>query len=109
MGWASGDEVFEPVANKLIELNAPADLKQQVCSVLIDALQNRGWDTESESLGMYQDDPAIIAAFRENDILLGCWDQEPDEGWSCELERGHGGDHDDDDGHTWPQTERGEQ
>jgi hypothetical protein len=105
MGWASGDEVFEPVANKLIELNAPAELKRQVCSVPIEALQNRGWDTESESLGMYQDDPAIIAAFREHDILLGCWDLGPKDDWTCELERSHDGDHDDDDGHTWPQTE----
>jgi hypothetical protein len=105
MGWASGDEVFEPVANKLIELCAPAEMKRQVCSVLIDALQNRGWDTESESLGNYQDDPAIIAAFRENDILLSCWDLDPADGWTCELERGHAGDHEDNDGHVWPQAE----
>lgn len=105
MGWASGGDVFDPVANKLIELDAPADLKQQVCSVLIGALQNRGWDTESESLGEYQDDPAIIAAFREHDIFLGCWIVDADGGWTCELERGHDGDHDDNYGHTWPRKE----
>lgn len=68
MGWASGDEVFEPVADKLIEMDAPDDLRRQVCTVLIAALQQRGWDTECESLSRYPGDPAIVAAFRDNGV-----------------------------------------
>jgi hypothetical protein len=106
MGWASGDEVFDPVAKKLIELGAPDELKHQVCSVLIAALQNRGWDTESESLGMFPNDRAIIAAFRDNGIVQMCGAEDDGEGTQCELELGHDGDlHDDGCGYTWPRSD----
>jgi hypothetical protein len=65
MGWAGGNDVFDPVARTLIELGTDDSAKTQICSVLIDGLQDRGWDTESESLGQVADDPAIVAAFRE--------------------------------------------
>ena len=105
MGWASGGEVFDPVADKLIELGATEEMKREVCSVLIAALQNRGWDTESESLGMYPNDQGIIAAFREHGVVQTCANEEgPDwAGW-CELELGHDGSHDDDCGNTWPRA-----
>jgi hypothetical protein len=105
MGWASGDEVFDPVADTLIELGASDELKRAVCSVLIAALQNRGWDTESESLGMYPDDPAIVAAFRDNDVVQTCNAEHDTQPWSCELDLGHDGDHDDDGGHQWRDAE----
>lgn len=101
MGWASGDEVFDPVARKLIELEASDEAKRGVCSVLIKALQDRGWDTEGESLGEFSDDPAIVAAFRDNDIVQGCHTEHDTEPWTCELDLDHDGDHDDDNGHRW--------
>lgn len=109
MGWAGGYEVFDPVADKLIELGATDDVKREVCSVLIAALQNRGWDTESESLGTYPDDPAIVAAFKQNGIVQTCANEDGP-GWAgwCELELGHDGDHDDDCGNTWPKAADGD-
>lgn len=105
MGWASAGGIFVPVANKLVELGVSDDIRREVCSVLIATLQEGDWDTEGESLGEFQDDPSIVAAFRENGIVRSCADEDgPDwAGW-CELEIGHSGDHDDELGNTWPQT-----
>lgn len=65
MGWASGGEVFEPVADVMIHMKL-TDAEMYLISVaLINGLQSRGWDTENESLGMYQDYPAIVAAFKD--------------------------------------------
>jgi hypothetical protein len=63
MGWASGGEVFDPVANVLIQLNVPGHVLYTVCWTLIGPLQERGWDTEGESLGEFLDYPEIVAAF----------------------------------------------
>lgn len=103
MGWASGDQVFDPVARELIASGATSDVKQRVLSVLIQQLQERGWDTEGESLGLFADDPAIVAAFRERGIVQQCGDEEGPAGSSwCELDLDHEGDHDDQLGHRWP-------
>ena len=104
MGWASGGEVFDPVAQKLIDLGADDDIRHQVCSVLIAALRNRGWDTEGESLGGVFDDPAIVQAFRDHDITQTCGDERQiqDVWTSCEKELGHSEDiHSDDNGREW--------
>ncbi len=94
MGWSSGDEVFDPVARKLIELGVPDAVKTGVCTVLIGGLQARGWDTESESLGRFAGDPAIVEAFRRNGVTQPCG-YECDDGDLCELDPGHdGGIHD---------------
>lgn len=100
MGWASAGEIFDPVATAMIELNAPDEMKTEVLGKLIAALQGGDWDTECESLDCFADDPAIVAAFRQNGVILHCNDEQ-DGDW-CELERGHDSDHDDTDGHTWP-------
>lgn len=107
MGWASGDQVFDPVARELIAARADANMKRRVLSVLIRQLRERGWDTEGESLGLFTSDQAIVAAFRENGIVQNCGDEDgpADADW-CELELGHGGDHRDDLGHSWPQNAR---
>jgi len=89
MGWASGGDVFDPVARKMRELGSTDEQVTEVLAVLIDGLQERGWDTEDESLGEFQDDAAIVEAFRRNRILLRCGEQPG--GW-CERERGHPGD-----------------
>ena len=61
MGWSSGDKVFEPVVNKLIEHYYPDDAMEEVVYTLIVALEERGWDTVDESIGLY-DSPAVLAA-----------------------------------------------
>jgi hypothetical protein len=96
--------VFDPVARAMKDAGAPAELKTRVLAALISALQYRDWDTEDESLGLFQDDPAIVEAFRRNGVILGCGaEPEGDAGDSCELERGHGGEfHEDWRKHRWP-------
>ena len=107
MGWSGGDEVFDPVASALINSRATDTVKTEVLSELIAALQNRGWDTEEESLGDFQDDPAIVEAFRRNGVIIACQAENEDvhvTQW-CALERGHGGEfHEDTGGRRWPVT-----
>ncbi|MBD3004796.1 hypothetical protein [Streptomyces sp. 5-10] len=101
MGWASGNEVFDPVAQALIDGGADDALKRAVCSALIGSLVDRGWDTEGESLGMFQDDAAIVAAFREHGVVIPCHAEHHDHPWPCEKERGHFDSHRAYVGNTW--------
>jgi hypothetical protein len=101
MGWASGSEVFDPVAKALIDGGADDTLKTNVCSVLINQLRERGWDTEEESLGLFEEDDAIVRAFRQNGITLKCHEEHDTETWVCEEDRGHCDSHRDYAGNTW--------
>jgi hypothetical protein len=89
MGWASANPIFDETARKMIELKAGDGIMTEVLSVLIHELQMGDWDTECESLGEFQEYPAIVEAFRRNGEILRCGEQPG--GW-CELERGHQGD-----------------
>jgi hypothetical protein len=103
MGWASASEIFDPVARALVDCGAPDDTKRKVLGDLIRRLRDNDWDTEDESLAEFADDPAIVAAFRDNDVILRCGDEcGPDVYEPCEEERGHDSDHKDDLGRTWP-------
>jgi hypothetical protein len=75
MGWNSAGDIFDPVAKALVDLNAPDDLKKRVLSDLIGALQDGDWDTEDESLELFKNDPAIVAAFADHDVYL----EDPDD------------------------------
>ena len=92
MGWNSAGLIFDPVAKALVELNAPDEMKIRVLGDLIGALQEGDWDTEGESLDEFQDDPAIVEAFRRHEVILHCGAEDNDGRW-CELERGHNGLH----------------
>jgi hypothetical protein len=70
MGWASAGAIFDPVARKLIELGAPDDLKTEVLAILIGELED--WDTRDESLEQFEDDEAIVEAFRRHGTVIGC-------------------------------------
>lgn len=63
MGWAGGYEIFDPVAKLMVDYNVPDEVMTDIAEVLIRSLQNRGWDTEAESLGAFHDTPAIVEAF----------------------------------------------
>lgn len=109
MGWASGDEVFEPVARKLLDTCDDQVVITEVLAVLINGLQEHGWDTEGESLGEFQDDEAVVEAFRRCGIVIKC-DAEVTAGGAsywCERERGErghaDGQHEDGDA-KWPVT-----
>jgi hypothetical protein len=71
MGWASGGEIFDEVAQALIEAKASDELKQRLLTRLIDKLRDGDWDTCDESLERFADDPAIVAAFADNGFTLG--------------------------------------
>lgn len=75
MGWASGTEVFEPVAHEVVRQFRQAAITRQtarsILGVLIEALQARDWDTEAESLGLFREHDYIVAAFRDCDIHEG--------------------------------------
>lgn len=68
MGWNTANEIFDTVAQELIEAGATFEVKKRVASKLIRSLQGQDWDTEDESLEEFKDDRAIVEAFGENGI-----------------------------------------
>lgn len=63
MGWASAGEIFNPVAQSLIDCGADEQTKRKVLGPLIGKLQDGDWDTEDESLERFGDDLVIRALF----------------------------------------------
>lgn len=107
MGWASASQYFDVVADALIESGASPEVKVAVCSALIKSLHAGDWDTDGESLGQYEGDPAIVQAFRENGVVVECNDETHiNSVWfGCDKETGHVGDHEESWSHvTWPQV-----
>jgi len=92
MGWNSGNDIFDPVAEALVETDADDVVLRHALSILIGVLQSEDWDTEYESLERFANYPPVVAAFREHGIILKCgW---PDGGGPfCGLPRNHQGDH----------------
>ena len=70
MGWSGANEIFDPVAEALVEAKVSDEVKRSVLGVLIGQLQDEDWDTEEISLEQFRDDPAIVAAFAEHGFLL---------------------------------------
>jgi hypothetical protein len=68
MGWASAGEIFDPVAQALLDLGADRDTKRRVLGTLIDKLRDGAWDTEDESLHEFRHDVDIVALFHERGI-----------------------------------------
>jgi hypothetical protein len=76
MGRASAGEIFDPIAQVLIDLNAPDHMKLKILTELIARLQAGDWDTEDESLRQFRDDPIVVAAFAANDVPGPDWEEE---------------------------------
>lgn len=108
MGWAGANEIFDPVARKMGELGVEPSAKTEVLASLINLLQMNDWDTEGESLGEFEDDEAVVEAFRRNGVIVHCGEKGDLDGHAvyCERERGdrgHGdGQHEDWRGWKWP-------
>lgn len=102
MGWASANRIFDPAAEKVLKTDLSDEVKTEILSVLIAALQEGDWDTETESLERFRDSPPAAEAFRRNGVIVICGEVAGEENWWCELEEGHGGDHDDHQGNLWP-------
>jgi hypothetical protein len=65
MGWASAGEIFDPVAQALIDCGADEQTKRRVLGMLIGKLQDGDWDTEDESMRQFRHDPVIAELFRK--------------------------------------------
>jgi hypothetical protein len=65
MGWASAGDIFDPVAQALIDLGATEDMKRGVLGPLIEKLQAEDWDTCDESARRFADDEVIADLFAE--------------------------------------------
>lgn len=75
MGWASAGDIFDPIAQTLIDLQAPEGLTEILLTDLIARLRSEDWDTCDESLDHFRHFPVIVLAFAANDIFL---DEEED-------------------------------
>lgn len=107
--YNSGDQVFAPVMEELLLVKdrIGEEVLQKVASKLIRGLLNLGWDNADGWPGIYDSEPAIIAAFNEYGIQVDCMSENAEYGWSCEEERGHypASDHKDFLGRTWGHDE----
>jgi len=73
MGWASAGDIFDPIAQALIDCDAPDEMKRTVLGGLIGRLLEEDWDTARDSLDQFKGDPAIVAAFADRGVkLCGC-------------------------------------
>jgi hypothetical protein len=106
--YNAGSDVFEPVIDELLPHRGVIGEigLQKIASKLVHGLLELGWDNADGTLGLYDDSPAIVAAFKENGVLLFCGAEHPDDGESCEgAERGHTEPHRDHLGRTWTDQE----
>lgn len=49
MGWCSGTDIFDKVAEKLIDMKLPEEQQEEILTVLIDEMENHDWDCQSDS------------------------------------------------------------
>ena len=73
-----GGQVFEPVARKLLDYNAPDYVITDVCAVLIEQLQGLYWETEAASLAEFNQHPAVVEAFARREVYLARDPRNPD-------------------------------
>lgn len=105
----AGGKVFEPVMDELLPLKGQIgeEALQRIASKLVSGLLDLHWDNADGSLGVYDGEPAVVAAFREHGILLKCMSEHAENPWQCEEERGHhpATQHKDYWGNTWTDAE----
>jgi hypothetical protein len=61
MGWCSGTEIFDQIAEVVLS-DKPMDKKATI-KAMIEALENGDWDCQGDSA--YWDHPIVKEAFRE--------------------------------------------
>ena len=61
MGWANGTDIFDAVAEKVLDLPVSDPDKYDVIRALANALRDGDWDTLDES--NYIDDPIVAKVF----------------------------------------------
>jgi hypothetical protein len=103
----NGGDVFDAAIQGLMAVPGVTDeMVYETARPLIRSLLDLYWDNADGTVGMYDDKPAIVAAFKDNGIMLFCGGEHPDDGESCEgLERGHAEPHRDHLGRIWTDEE----
>lgn len=66
MGWSSGGDVFNAVAQALIDGGASDELKRRVCEALAEELADADWDYVEESLERFAHDPVVTDALNRS-------------------------------------------
>jgi hypothetical protein len=64
MGWNSANDIFDPVAESLLDHNIDFHSRVNILTSLIRNLQSQDWDTEDESLERFASHPEVVEAFR---------------------------------------------
>lgn len=65
MSWNTANEIFDPVAQALVDNNVNQEATLSVLITLIRNLQSEDWDTEDESLEKFSDCPIVVEAFKK--------------------------------------------
>ena len=65
MGWSSANPIFDRTARAMIDAGVADGPMTAVLAVLIDALKDHDWDSLYESMEEFQDNPAVMDAFRQ--------------------------------------------
>jgi hypothetical protein len=73
-----GGEVFEPVAKRLLDYNAPDYVVTDICAVLIEQLQDLAWENEGATLAAFCEHPAVVEAFAKREVFLTNDPRNPD-------------------------------
>lgn len=63
MGWNTANDIFDPVAQTVIDSYMSHDDALRILVGLIRNLQDQDWDTEDESLERFMAWPVIVEAF----------------------------------------------
>ncbi|TKK84595.1 hypothetical protein FDA94_28615 [Herbidospora galbida] len=107
MGWNTGGQIFDIVAQALDDAFATEETVVAVLTPLVAYLQDEDWDTEDESLAAFRHNPAIVKVLVAAGVDIPCGDDNQGTkhvGITCDRKLGHQGDHmniDTDD--SWPQ------
>lgn len=63
MGFCSGTDIFDPVAENVLDSDLSVERQAEIIRVLIVALYDHDWDCESDS--RYYDHPLVRRILRE--------------------------------------------
>jgi hypothetical protein len=90
MGWASGGEYFDVVAESCKKMLEEGKISEEavteICDAIFSALRGGDWDTEQESLEEFADVAPIVAVFnRRGYVAYTQWAEEPGDLNSTEM------------------------
>jgi hypothetical protein len=72
MGWSSANPIFDRTIRTAINLGIKDSTLTALAQVLIEQLQDGDWDTEDESVELFEDYPEVLEAFRNQGVRIAC-------------------------------------